>query len=338
MDAPPPRVLIFANLIAGRGRGGKIAAALAGRLTADGYEVRTITDHPAAAPLGEALSDGRTRAAVAVGGDGTLRAVAARLLAADRPPPLLAVPLGTANLMGQHLGLPRPGGWSAALGSLGLPDPLALAGTFADRLPTAVGNWLGGSLKPFAAGVADAIGAGRTRGIDVGVANGSAFLLMAGVGIDAHVVAALDAARAGPIGKLSYLRPAAGALRGYDYPALTVEADGRHVFGPAPALAFVANVPEYGTGFPLLPAARSDDGLLDLCMLPCGSPAELLTIALHAATGSHLAREGVATARGRHFSISSDRPTFVQVDGDPGGVTPLDVRLLNRRLKLIVPA
>ena len=344
---PADRVLIFANPIAGRGRGKRLAAALVGRLGRDGLQVRLLTDRPDSADVGGDLVDGRTLAAVAVGGDGTLRAVAARLLDAVNPPPLLAVPLGTANLMGQHLGLARPGGWSAVLGSLGLPDPLALAGTFADKLPAkyklppSVGDWLGerwgGSLAHFADTVLEAIRAGRTRAIDVGTANGSIFLLMAGVGLDAHVVAALDAARLGPIGKLSYLRPAADALRGYHYPALTVEAEGRRVFGPAPALAFVANVPEYGTGFPLLPGARSDDGLLDLCVLPCRSPADVLEIALHAAAGEHLGREGVVTAVGRSFAIHAESETFVQVDGDPAGRTPLDVQLLDRRLELIVP-
>src|SRR5258705_513488 len=44
-------------------------------------------------------------AAIVIGGDGTLRAVAERLMEVAADVPLLIVPMGTANLMGRHLGI-----------------------------------------------------------------------------------------------------------------------------------------------------------------------------------------------------------------------------------------
>ena len=102
------RVLIFANPIAGRGLGEAIARRVRAGLAAGGYDAR-----PWLRPAGELtaadLTPGVT-AAVAIGGDGTIRGVAERLhalaAAAGRgPPPLLVVPLGTANLLGRHLGI-----------------------------------------------------------------------------------------------------------------------------------------------------------------------------------------------------------------------------------------
>ena len=37
-----------------------------------------------------------------------------------------------------------------------------------------------------------------------------------------------------------------------------------------------SNVAEYGTGSPVLPLAKSDDGLLAVCVLPCASRVDLL--------------------------------------------------------------
>ena len=112
-------ILIFANPIAGRGRGRRIAERLRTRLLADGFDPEIVTDRPDCFDL--ARLDRPASAAIVIGGDGTLRAVAHRLYldpceiepGAGGPsvgtirgdPPLLIVPLGTANLMGRHLGI-----------------------------------------------------------------------------------------------------------------------------------------------------------------------------------------------------------------------------------------
>src|SRR4051794_23852249 len=101
----PPPVLIFANPIAGRGAGREIAERIAARLTREEMEPLLVLDHPEAMEDDELPLD--TRAAIAIGGDGTIRGVARRLYERfrDRVPPILVVPMGTANLLGQHLGI-----------------------------------------------------------------------------------------------------------------------------------------------------------------------------------------------------------------------------------------
>src|SRR5688572_3919854 len=117
------QVLIFANPIAGRGRGKAVANQLKTHLIAQGYDVCLFTT-PEESAKWDGLPD-TIKAAVVIGGDGTLRGVAqwaidkargacaaapgaaARAKAVDRacPYPLLVVPMGTANLMGKHLGI-----------------------------------------------------------------------------------------------------------------------------------------------------------------------------------------------------------------------------------------
>src|SRR5215212_1876470 len=110
INVPNPRVFIFANPIAGRGEGSGIARRLHARLGADGYDVHVVFERPDEFDVARLGGPDPVAAAVVIGGDGTLRAVAHRLFldrdeggGADAPvdpPPLLVVPLGTANLMG----------------------------------------------------------------------------------------------------------------------------------------------------------------------------------------------------------------------------------------------
>lgn len=310
---PEGRILIFANPIAGRGQGRRIARRLEDRLGEDGYTVETVFDRPDDFSLDRL--DPAPRAAIVIGGDGTLRGVAHRLfldpaaVATAGPddngradPPLLIVPLGTANLMGRHLGI----AWKSR--------------TLEQQVSAAVGRH-------------------KVVRLDTGCVNGKLFLLMAGVGFDAHVVHELDRLRRGPIRLANYITPALLALADYAYPALRVEVDGKAVFGPEPGMAFIGNLPEYGTGFPILPHARADDGVLDVCVLPCRSRVDLVRLFVLAAVGQHVTADGVVYLKGRHVRVECDgpRPAPIQVDGDPAGHTPAAIDLLPIRLPFIVP-
>jgi YegS/Rv2252/BmrU family lipid kinase len=291
------RILIFANPIAGAGRGKSIANDIRDRLVRRGFTVELFLDRTT-----KIESIDRTtavNAAVVVGGDGTLRAVAEFLVDGFSPetlPPLLVVPLGTANLMRQHLNL----------------------------------DWQADDIER-------AIDQRRIYHLDIARANGRLFLLIAGVGIDGAIVHELDRIRRGPISKLSYLVPSLLALKDYSFPAMSVECDGQLIFPSAPALAFIGNVKEYGTGFPILPDAISDDGLLDVCVLPCKNPQKLMEIALRTAANEHLQMPGVVCCKGKRINITTPTPVPIQLDGDAAGHTPLNIELLPHRLPFIVP-
>jgi YegS/Rv2252/BmrU family lipid kinase len=292
-------VLIFANPIAGRGKGRAIAQRLHDRLKQDRFDPRVVFTR--ADQLDDEALPSDIRAAIAIGGDGTVRGVVHRLFKryGDATPPTLVVPMGTANLLGRHLGTL----WDSA----DLPEQ-----------------------------VARAIGAMTTRHLDAALANDELFLLMAGVGLDARVVHELDRVRSGPIDITSYALPAALALGFYSYPPLTVTVDGKTLSRSLPAIAFVGNVKEYGTGFPILPHARPDDGLLDVCVLPAAGRADAIRHLLRAATGEHVAAEGVKYVKGKEVRIESSEPVPVQIDGEAAGHTPLTCKLLPVRLPFIV--
>src|SRR5262245_9796591 len=98
------RVLIFANPIAGKGRARRLAERIRARLSLERFDVELCFAKPDKMPDSVCTDPAGNLAAIVIGGDGTLRAVATRLLRPDMPP-LLVVPMGTANLMGKHLGI-----------------------------------------------------------------------------------------------------------------------------------------------------------------------------------------------------------------------------------------
>ena len=298
---PLHHILICANPISGRGRGMAAATHLQQVLQAARFRV-VISDSPPEQLNRQwiLVAD----AVVIIGGDGTIRSTVDRLIQiapADALPPVLVVPMGTANLLAQHLGID----WGAGRG---------------DRH------------------IVESLRAGRTVTMDAARVNGRLFLLMVGVGVDAQVVHWLEMLRSGPIVHAHYLLPAALTLAAYEFPPISVDVDGIELASDVAGIAMIGNVREYGTGFAILPDARPDDGLLDVCIIPCQRRGQLLKILLQAASGDHLLREGVRLVRGRHIEVRSNAVVPVQVDGDAAGFTPAVIDLLPFRLPFIVPA
>ena len=284
------------------GRGLRIAAELVAAASAAGMRATACTQHPSTLPA-ELLASASD--VVIVGGDGTLRCVVDRLIELCPQPKALPevalVPLGTANLMAHHLGC----------------------------------MWTG---KPIGPQVVRAITSGRRRRIDLATANGQVMLSVAGAGFDAKVVHELAAVRKGPITYADYILPIVRSLLGYKFAPLSVALDGRSVLTNTPAIAFIGNIREYGTGFSVTPAARSDDGLLDVCILPCASWQQVIELGILCGSQLQVSSERSIYRRAKKVEITSPLQVPVQVDGDAAGFTPLAVDLLPRQLTFIVPA
>lgn len=296
---PSQRILIFANPIAGRGQGRLLARRVERQAVADGFAVQTFFDRPGDLDISDL--DELPNTVIAIGGDGTLRSVV-NLFYADRAdgPLVLPVPMGTANLMGRHLGI----NWSRQ------DTPLAVIQTIKRR---------------------------KIVRLDAGRANGRLFLLMAGVGIDGQIVHLLDSTRKGPIDVMHYLLPMAMTFAAYTFPPISVNVDGQVLLQSTPAIAIIGNVREYGIGVPIATGAVPDDGLLDVCVMPCGDRRELIEIAVAIAAGEHEFAESVIYTRGKKVHVDADEKVAVQVDGDSAGFTPLDVDLLPARVPFLVP-
>lgn len=299
-------VLISVNPKAGRRSAATRVEEFAQLVGRQGFEVRIYTDlTEVAAEANRLHSGGRLRALVGVGGDGTAAELANRT---ENGVPLTLLAAGTANLLSKHLGLN------------GRPEQLCR--TIAD---------------------------GRLARLDAGKADGRLFLVMVGCGFDADVVRSVHAhreknVRGAHIGYLSYSKPILKSIRSYRYPELRVYCDqpGELAGGPPPICArwvFVCNLPRYGWGLPLAPGALDDDGLLDLCAFRRGSLVSgLWYVAAVQFGGWHRRMKNCVMRRACKLRIAADEPVAYQLDGDPGGVLPLDIEVLPGRVTVVVPA
>lgn len=300
-------VLIF-NPAAGRGldrgRPERILAALA----EGGWRARarpTEAAGHATALAREAAAEG-AGAVFALGGDGTLRETAAGLLGSATA--LAFLPAGTGNVMARVLGVP--------------PRPLAAAGAFAR------------------AGSGDGDGPGLdTRELDVGLFDGEPFLMQASAGLDAVALAGTGSGLKRLIGRAAVVAAALRAWWSYRYPRYVVRAAGRDLEG---TLVVAANIPFYGGPWKMAPAARTDDGRLEVVVFSGNGRAATLGLARDLLLGRHPRRADVESFPAAEVEVEAPPGAVFQLDGDALPASDeravRRIRIARERLRVLVPA
>jgi diacylglycerol kinase (ATP) len=178
---------------------------------------------------------------------------------------------------------------------------------------------------------------GSISSIDLGLANDRYFGLMAGVGMDAAVVASLHP------GLKRALKEAAFAVQGIthylatDDPRIRVSTRERTVEG---YFAVFGNSSSYAGGFGITPLADMRDGLLDVCVLKDKSFVSTVTYWTAALLNAHVKHPKVEYFRTREASVTcvdEGREVLVQTDGEIAGSLPLTCRIVPQALRVVVP-
>ncbi len=237
----------------------------------------TTPEDPGPGMAEAALAAGAEMVLVA-GGDGTVREVCGEL--ARTGVAVGIVPLGTGNLLARNLGLP---------------------------------------LHPYDA--VEVAMSGQDRAVDVVALAGDdldegCFMVMAGLGLDAAIMAGAPDELKARMGWPAYV---VSALRQLRYPAVHVEIS---VDGSAPVrrrarTVVIGNVGFLQAGIPLLPDARIDDGLLDIVVLAPRSHLGWLGMVWRVMGRRRRTDERLDRMTGRSVVIRAERPTPRQLDGDP---------------------
>ncbi len=217
-----------------------------------------------------------------------------------------------------------------AEGLLGKPIPVGI-------VPRGAGNILALALG-IPGGTAQAaavLAGGRLRLLDVGLANGRAFLSVVGAGLDAEIVRAVTRRRQGHMYYSAYAWPIARILLGGAGPPLRVRADGREL-GEG-RLFIAANVPPYARLVILAPRADPGDGLLDAFLFRRGGLAHTFRYFLAALAGAPDAFADVACRQAARLTVTAPAPVAFQLDGDFAGELPLEIELRPRALAVVVP-
>ncbi len=183
---------------------------------------------------------------------------------------------------------------------------------------------------------------GRSAQLDLGLADGRPFLLMASVGLDAYALARTEGGAKRRWGLAAYVLAGLGALARSRHPGIGVELDGgRTDLG---TFVLVSNTRLYGAFFLFPPQADPTDGVLDVFVFRdagrwkfLGMVAQLFWNRLIRSSRppGFLARHGVYRARSVRILPGHQRPA--QVDGDvlPGGV--VDIGIAAGALRVILP-
>jgi diacylglycerol kinase family enzyme len=218
-------------------------------------------------------------------------------------------------------------------------DGLAGSGVPLAIIPAGTGNLLARNLGlPLNLDEALAVAlTGTDRGLDVGTANGTPFVVMAGLGIDAKMLSGASEPLKKRLGWAAYAVSLLRHLR--DRPMrVSLAADGGPRLRRRASGVVVGNVGFLQGGMPLLPDAQPDDGQLDVVVLTARGWASWLALAGHVL----LRRPGsgrVYRASFRDLRITLDRDEPWQLDGEVMGRTrELVIALHPGKLLLRVPA
>ncbi len=305
MDTPLPviaaradsdrRVLVIYNPTAGRRRGKRLAATL-DLLRARGcvVEERRTTQRGDAEEFARAASSADYDIIVAAGGDGTVNEVVNGMIGRPDRPRLAVIPLGTANVLALEIGL----------------DPKD------------------------AGQVADTIAFGGSSTVHLGVANGRHFLLMAGAGLDAHVVEGVNVALKRHAGKLAYVVESVRQAFGYDFPELKIRANGVTYEG---RMAVACRGRFYGGPFVAAPDARLDRPKLEVCILPKSGVGGVVRYGLALPMNKLSELPEVQVVSADSITILGPRGAPLQGDGDIVARLPAEISIAGETIELVIP-
>ena len=300
------------------------AAVEAAAARAGGVELlwlETTPEEGGQAQAREALARGATLV-LAAGGDGTVRAVAEALR--DRGATLGLLPSGTGNLLARNLGVPYAN--------------VEEAGAIAFD--------------------------GDTRAIDLGVATATredgertehTFLVMAGVGIDATMIANARPALKRRVGWLAYVDAGFRALPKAHKVRIRYRLDDEPERSARVSTILIANCGTLPGNMELIPDGAVDDGLLDVAILQPESVFGWLTIWRKVTWENRVLRKSalgrriirftdrairtrLSYLRGADVRLRMEQPEPFELDGDAfGDVVALDLAVDEGGLRVRVP-
>jgi diacylglycerol kinase (ATP) len=260
----------------------------------------TTVEDPGGEVTAQALEQGAD-VVIAAGGDGTVRAVAEALRSAGVP--LGLVPSGTGNLLARNL-------------SLTLDN-------MAHSLTTAF--------------------EGKDRAIDLGIVeaervDGSrethAFLVMAGLGLDAQMIANTNPELKKRVGWLAYADAIVRSLRDHNKVRVRYSIDGQPVRTTSVNTVLVGNCGVLPANLVLLPEAVIDDGIFDIVVFRPNNFFGWVQIWVKIVWENGVLRRSsvgrriismtrdvraLRYLRGSELTLRLDRPEEFELDGDPFG-------------------
>lgn len=276
----------------------------------------TTEDDPGVGQAKQALAE-NTDVVMAAGGDGTVRAVAHALRGTGVPLGLL--PSGTGNLLARNLDLTL------------------------DDVEHAIDTAFTGRNRSIDVGTVEAERPDGTRSTDT-------FLVMAGVGLDAQMIANTNSELKKKVGWLAYVDAIARSLKGSNRVRMRFSVDDSPVRNMSAHTVLVGNCGSLPGNILLLPDAAVDDGVFDVVALRPRGLVGWVQIWVKIVWENGVLRRSIVGRKlmsftkevrtlrylkGKSFTARLSRPEEYELDGDPFG-TAIALRATVEHLGLLV--
>ncbi len=266
-------------------------------LAEDGFELRVLKDGERASDAaGRALREGAAMV-VAVGGDGTVSGVAEALTGTGVP--LAIVPMGSANMLSEHLGVPKSPEKAMEL----------------------------------------ALHEHETRSIDALRVDRRLYFLNAGAGVSSHTIDKLRNDDKRRFGLMAYIMTGAMRTLSFPPVEFRVTVDGTvHVFRGIEVSLVNAGF-HVGPSLPNMPDIQPDDGAIDVLIVWTPTPAGYLRHLREALTSWTRVERNVRWLKAQgEVRIEANRNVPFQADGDLVGETPVRVQVVRSAVNVVVPS
>ena len=313
--------ILIANPISGKGKAKSIAEQAHAALTESGRQgqlVFTSASGDAKRLAQEAVSDG-IRFVIACGGDGTLHEVVNGI--ASIPDVVLGVlPCGRGNDFAAAIGMPLKPELAIATLLSGAPIHVDLGRCYQ----------INRQLKGEAVEPEPSLTDNRQPITD------NYFITIATCGYDTEV--SRRAAKGTPLftGTASYAYAAVETLFYYEPPSIHLEGEFGTYEGPL-LLAATGITNRYGGGFKIVPNARIDDGLFDVCIIRPVSELTVLRLMVTLFWGGHVSHPAVSIHQTRTLTIETETPLLLYADGEPMCETPVTIEIIKGGLVVMSP-
>lgn len=239
-------------------------------------------------------------ALVVIGGDGTLNRVVTYCIRNNASVPIALIPMGTANVF-------------------------ALERSISFDIHRAT----------------EAVIHGKPTFLDVGTVEDEKqmryFLLMVGIGFDAHAVMNVHPRIKRITGKGAYILAGSQHLLHYTPRTMVLRTDGNHTYHAHAAI--ISNAMSYAGKYRIAPHASMHDGVLDMCLLYAENRLTMLRHILRIMYGSHIHARDVVykTMHHAHITTESKQRIPFQFDGEHGGFLPITINILPQRIPFLQP-
>jgi YegS/Rv2252/BmrU family lipid kinase len=219
-------------------------------------------------------------------------------------------------------------------------DAVAGTGTAVAILPAGTANLLAANLGvPHDLAEAVQVGLhGDRRRLDTGSVNGERFMVMAGSGFDARMIADADRGAKARMGRAAYVVTGIKNLAAHRARA-TVKVDGKLFFAGKLSCVLAANVGKILGGVEAFPDAQPGDGHLELGVVTAGNPAQWARTFGRLALGHPDQSPFVKVTTGKKFTIRFDRKVQYELDGGARPATrKLRIKVRPASITICVPS